>query len=127
MSFGQHSCYHDSGREVISMWCRETGMMTELSSVPVHSLVPEPLQSIASADEFMARLPEFDGLMAQQLDEATAAGDCLRFVGGCHLTVPCMQLEDCEKRSHLDSLKGAVYLFCTDLAIYKSICSALYL
>ena len=64
------------------MCCRETGMMTELSSVPVHSLVPEPLQSIASADEFMARLPEFDGLMAQQLDEASAAGDCLRFVGG---------------------------------------------
>ena len=58
-------------------------MMTELSSVPVHSLVPEPLQSIASADEFMARLPEYDGLMAQQLEEAAAAGDCLRFVGEC--------------------------------------------
>lgn len=58
-------------------------MLTELSSVPVHSLVPEQLQSIASADEFMARLPEFDGLMAQQLEEATAAGDCLRFVGEC--------------------------------------------
>ncbi len=74
-----------------NVMCRETGMMTELSSVPVHSLVPEPLQSIASADEFMARLPEFDGLMAQQLDEATAAGDCLRFVGRYQLTVPEMQ------------------------------------
>lgn len=56
-------------------------MMAELSDVPVHSLVPEPLRSIASADEFMAALPQYDGEMAQQLDEATAAGDCLRFVG----------------------------------------------
>ena len=56
-------------------------MLEALSDVPVHSLVPEPLRSIASADEFMAALPEYDGEMAQQLDEATAAGDCLRFVG----------------------------------------------
>ena len=56
-------------------------MMAELSDVPVHSLVPEPLRSIASADEFMAALPQYDGEMAQQLDNATAAGDCLRFVG----------------------------------------------
>lgn len=61
--------------------CRETGMMAELSDVPVHSLVPEALRGIASADEFMAALPQYDDQMAQQLDEATAAGDCLRFVG----------------------------------------------
>ena len=57
-------------------------MIAELSDVPVHSLVPEPLRSIASADEFIAALPQYDDEMAQQLDEATAAGDCLRFVGG---------------------------------------------
>ncbi|CAK0785763.1 hypothetical protein CVIRNUC_008974 [Coccomyxa viridis] len=65
----------------VTILARETGMMAELSDVPVHSLVPEPLRSIASADEFMAALPQYDGEMAQQLDEATAAGDCLRFVG----------------------------------------------
>ena len=65
--------------------CRETGMMVELSDVPVHSLVPEQLRSVASADEFMAALPQYDDQMAQQLDEATAAGDCLRFVGEAQL------------------------------------------
>ncbi len=60
-------------------------MMVELSDVPVHSLVPEQLRGITSADEFMAALPQYDDQMAQQLDEATAAGDCLRFVGEAEL------------------------------------------
>ena len=56
-------------------------MMVELGDVPVHSLVPEPLRDIASADEFMAALPQFDDEMAARLEEASAAGECLRFVG----------------------------------------------
>jgi hypothetical protein len=78
--------------------CRETGMMVELSDVPVHSLVPEQLRSIASADEFMAALPQYDDQMAQQLDEATAAGDCLRFVGEA-------QLCTCHCQSKLGSVR----------------------
>jgi len=64
---------------------RETGMLVELADVPVHSLVPEPLRSIQSADEFMRLLPEYDADMAAQLEEAHAAGECLRFVGACVL------------------------------------------
>ena len=56
-------------------------MSVELSDVPVRSLVPGPLQSVATADEYMARLPEFDGEMAALLAEAEAAGECLRYVG----------------------------------------------
>lgn len=55
--------------------------MVELGDVPVHSLVPEPLRDIASADEFMAALPQYDADMAARLEEASAAGECLRFVG----------------------------------------------
>lgn len=55
--------------------------MVELGDVPVYSLVPEPLREIASADEFMAALPQYDADMATRLEEASAAGECLRFVG----------------------------------------------
>ncbi len=60
-------------------------MALELEDVPVHSLVPEPLRGCATADEYLARLPEHDGDMATQLAEASAAGECLRYVGalGC--------------------------------------------
>ena len=62
---------------------RETGMDIELDDIPVHSLVPEPLRETASVDDFMARLPEFDGDLADELAAADAAGECLRFVGAC--------------------------------------------
>ena len=60
---------------------RETGMDVELADIPVHSLVPEPLRDVASVEDFMARLPEFDADLAAQLEAAEAAGECLRFVG----------------------------------------------
>ena len=67
--------------------------MVELGDVPVHSLVPEPLRDIASADEFMAALPQYDADMAARLEEASAAGECLRFVGALRslpsLASPC--------------------------------------
>ena len=56
-------------------------MALELEDVPVHSLVPEALRGCATADEYLARLPEHDGDMAAQLAEASAAGECLRYVG----------------------------------------------
>ena len=56
-------------------------MDVELDDIPVHSLVPEALRDVASVDEFMARLPDFDGELAEQLSAADAAGECLRFVG----------------------------------------------
>ncbi|CAL8471282.1 g10824 [Coccomyxa elongata] len=65
----------------VTILARETGMMVELADVPVESLVPEPLRDIKSADEFMAALPQYDADMAARLEEASAAGECLRFVG----------------------------------------------
>ena len=56
-------------------------MEIELGDVPVDSLVPEPLRDVESVSEFMEQLPKYDGDMAAQLEEAEAAGECLRFVG----------------------------------------------
>lgn len=39
---------------------RLAGLDLDLSTLPVENIVPEPLQAVASADEFMAKLPEFD-------------------------------------------------------------------
>ena len=53
----------------------------ELGDVPVHSLVPSALSDIKSVGDFMQMLPEYDDDMAQQLAEAEAQSECLRFVG----------------------------------------------
>jgi hypothetical protein len=60
---------------------REAGLNLELGDVAVQSLVPAPLQNVASADDFMQQLPQYDADLAQQVSEADAAGECLRFVG----------------------------------------------
>ena len=56
-------------------------MNLELSDVAVQSLVPAPLQNVASAEDFMQQLPQYDADLAQQVSEADASGECLRFVG----------------------------------------------
>ena len=53
----------------------------KLEDVPVHSLVPAALADISSVSDFMQMLPEYDDDMAQQLAEAEAQDECLRFVG----------------------------------------------
>ncbi|KAJ9533496.1 hypothetical protein QJQ45_026558 [Haematococcus lacustris] len=65
----------------VAILARECGLELELSDIPVESLVPEPLRASPSAAEYMARIPEFDGEMAQRLQAAEASGEVLRFVG----------------------------------------------
>ena len=60
---------------------RECGLNMELERVPVHSLVPAALQDVASVNDFMAMLHEYDDYMSVQLAEAEANDQCLRFVG----------------------------------------------
>ena len=43
--------------------------------------MPAALQSVPSADEFMARLPEHDGHCAGLRQAAAATGEVLRYVG----------------------------------------------
>jgi len=65
----------------VTILSRECGIMFELDDVPVESLVPEPIRDTSSVAEFMERLPEFDDEMTRKMEEAEAAGECLRYVG----------------------------------------------
>lgn len=49
--------------------------------LPLCWQVPEPLRACQTADEYMKRLPEFDGEMSAKLEEAKASGEVLRYVG----------------------------------------------
>jgi homoserine dehydrogenase len=51
------------------------------TSFPVQSLIPKDLESSKSGDEFLERLPEFDGDMDKLKSEAAAEGKVVRFVG----------------------------------------------
>ncbi|RZC71714.1 hypothetical protein C5167_034933 [Papaver somniferum] len=70
----------DVDRKVIIL-ARESGLRPELSDIQVDSLVPEPLKSSASAEEFLRCLPEFDQEVAKKRLDAEAAGEVLRYVG----------------------------------------------
>jgi len=83
----------------------------ELGDVAVQSLVPAPLQNVASADDFMQQLPQYDADLAQQVSEADAAGECLRFVGKsctCHFAVPTDAAVHCNVHSGLTWLISLV-------------------
>jgi aspartokinase/homoserine dehydrogenase 1 len=69
----------DVARKLIIL-AREMGLKTELDEVKVESLVPVALKG-CSIDDFLERLPEFDGAMLERLKAATARGQVLRYVG----------------------------------------------
>jgi aspartokinase/homoserine dehydrogenase 1 len=69
----------DVARKLIILG-REIGLDLELADVAVESLVPPELAG-CPADEFLARLPEFDARLAARHREAEAAGAVLRYVG----------------------------------------------
>lgn len=69
----------DVARKLIILG-REMGLELELADVKVESLVPAGLES-GSIDEFMSRLPRFDGAMNERLETARARGKVLRYVG----------------------------------------------
>ena len=49
--------------------------------MPTETLIPSELANIASGDEFVARLPEFDAQFEKLRKEAADAGQVLRYVG----------------------------------------------
>jgi aspartokinase/homoserine dehydrogenase 1 len=69
----------DVARKLIIL-AREMGLKTELDEVKVESLVPVTLRG-CGIDDFLERLPEFDGAMLERLKAATARGQVLRYVG----------------------------------------------
>lgn len=70
----------DVARDV-TILARLAGLPIEQGSFPVQSLIPPELEGIGSAEEFLARLPEFDERMDEEKARAVKAGKVLRYVG----------------------------------------------
>lgn len=69
----------DVARKVVILG-REMGLDVELDDVAVDSLVPDALEA-GGVDEFMAKLPDHDERMREQVLDAARRGEVLRFVG----------------------------------------------
>ena len=72
-----------SGMDVarkVTILARELGWPQDVSSLEVHSLVPEVLRE-GTVDEFMQRLPDFDDEMQKMFEHARAGGRHLRYIG----------------------------------------------
>ena len=69
----------DVARKLIILG-REMGLTLEMSDVKVNGLVPKAVEN-CSVDEFMQRLPEFDGLMALKHSDAAKRMRCCAMSG----------------------------------------------
>ena len=69
----------DVARKLIIL-AREMGLMVEIESVEVESLVPEDLRS-ASLEDYLTTLGKYDHAIADRLASARASGHVLRYVG----------------------------------------------
>lgn len=72
----------DVARKLVCL-ARESGYSVSLSDIQVTNLVPEALRS-CSIDEFLARLPEFDGTIMEMAAKAKANNEKLCYAGKIH-------------------------------------------
>jgi aspartokinase/homoserine dehydrogenase 1 len=68
----------DVARKAVIL-AREAGLQLELGDLEVESLAPRALAD-ASVEEFLERLPDFDGPMAERVANARREGKVLRYV-----------------------------------------------
>lgn len=82
-------------------------------SFPIESLIPSELASLpttsAGVTEFMKRLPEFDGQMAELKEQAEKAGKVVRYVGSIDVAKKEVKvgLQQFDKDSAIAGLKGS--------------------
>ena len=81
---------------------------------PVQSLIPSELESASSADEFMSKLPEYDGEMESYKVKAKEAGKVVRYVGSIDVASEQVKvgLDMVDVGSPIASLKGSDNLIC---------------
>lgn len=66
----------------VTILARISGLKVESpSSFPVQSLIPQPLESVSSVSEFLAKLPQYDSDLTKLKEEAAAENKVLRFIG----------------------------------------------
>ncbi|KAF1921190.1 homoserine dehydrogenase-domain-containing protein [Ampelomyces quisqualis] len=94
----------------LTILARLAGLQVESpTSFPVQSLIPKELESCSSGDEFLQRLPEFDGQMDQAKQAAESEGKVIRFVGSVDVPNNKVKvgLEKVDKRDPIAGLKGS--------------------
>lgn len=70
----------DVARKVLILG-REMGLEKNISDVNIENLVPEKLQEVKSANEFLSALKDFDSEMECKRKQAEDKGEVLRYVG----------------------------------------------
>lgn len=94
----------------LTILARIAGLPVESpTSFPVQSLIPKELESAQSGDEFMEKLPGFDGDMDKLKQEATAEGKVVRFVGSIEMGSKSVKvgLEKFDASHPIAALKGS--------------------
>lgn len=94
----------------LTILARLAGLMVEgPSGFPVQSLIPQELEAVGSADEFMSRLSEFDGVMEAYKEQAAKAGKVVRYLGVIDVTKREVKvgLEMVDKGSPIAGLRGS--------------------
>ncbi|KAK0709720.1 homoserine dehydrogenase [Lasiosphaeria miniovina] len=94
----------------LTILARLAGLPVESpTSFPVKSLIPKELESVASGDEFLEKLPEFDDQMEETKVAAEREGKVVRFVGSIDVATKQVKVGiEWFDRSHpIASLKGS--------------------
>lgn len=94
----------------LTILARLAGLPVESpTSFPVQSLIPAELESVASGDEFLARLPEFDAQMEETKAAAEREGKVVRFVGSIDVAAKQVKvgLEKFDRSHPIAALKGS--------------------
>lgn len=94
----------------LTILARLAGLPVESpTSFPVQSLIPKELESCASGDEFLEKLPAFDQQMEATKAEAEAAGKVIRFVGSIDVASKSVKvgLEKFDRSHPIAALKGS--------------------
>ncbi|KAL1840026.1 hypothetical protein VTJ49DRAFT_897 [Mycothermus thermophilus] len=94
----------------LTILARLAGLPVESpTSFPVQSLIPKELESVGSGDEFLDKLPAFDGQMEDIKAEAEKEGKVVRFVGSIDVATKQVKvgLEKFDKSHPIAALKGS--------------------
>ncbi|KAK4234403.1 homoserine dehydrogenase-domain-containing protein [Achaetomium macrosporum] len=94
----------------LTILARLAGLPVESpTSFPVQSLIPKELETVASGDEFLEKLPAFDAQMEETKAEAEREGKVVRFVGSIDVATKQVKvgLEKFDLSHPIAALKGS--------------------
>ncbi|KAK5652731.1 hypothetical protein OQA88_9584 [Cercophora sp. LCS_1] len=94
----------------LTILARLAGLEVESpTAFPVQSLIPKELESVASGDEFLEKLPQFDSQMEETKAEAEREGKVVRFVGSIDVASKQVKvgLEKFDRSHPIAALKGS--------------------